>query len=504
MLVKPTLTEARSAAEADHQTGPALAVWSLVFATALAIFYLVTSIYISFHRLYWFDELFVVRIAKLPNVISMWRVLANAGDTMPPGYHLMMRGWCHVFGYSEVATRLPSAIAMVIGLFIAFDCTRRLANGLSGLMVLSLLTTSLLPYYGYEARPYAFYFMLSALAFWIWSCARDDSIASAVLFGIVLALAVTMHYYAVLNIVPYALWELLEGKLWRRPSPKLIAGVIGVAVPIAVMWPLATAFSRQFSSNFWAHPSFYELRIIFTGLFPDGMFLLALAAAWTGLTLVPGRKTSVAKMQPAESVGWLCLTIPLAGFVVAELKTNAFLARYFIGALPGIAVASGCWMWRHFQSTLRVSAGIIVLLAGWGAVNQWITVRHPETIDPFNQQTQTIQYLGMEPLLDKDGKRYFVFNNSMLHIEAKHYSRHPDEVALLVFPEGKDEIPTSRVQVNLGQYSPMQFWKLDDLKKHAAETALVDPTPETLDALKKAGVQAKVRYEKPLRVVYLR
>ena len=92
----------------------------------------------------------------------------------------------------------------------------------------------------------------------------------------------------------------------------------------------------------------------------------------------------------------------------------------------------------------------------------------------------------------------------MLHLEAKHYSRHPEEVILLVFPEGKDEIPTARVQVNLGQYSPMQFWKLDDLKKHAAETALIDPTPETLEALKQAGVQVELRYKKPLQVVYLR
>jgi len=92
----------------------------------------------------------------------------------------------------------------------------------------------------------------------------------------------------------------------------------------------------------------------------------------------------------------------------------------------------------------------------------------------------------------------------MLHLEAKHYSNHPDEVSLLVSPEGKNEVPTARVQVNLGQFSPLQFWKLDDLKKHATETALVDPSPGTLGALKQAGVQVELRYKKPLQVVYLR
>ncbi len=42
------------------------------------------------------------------------------------------------------------------------------------------------------------------------------------------------------------------------------------------------------------------------------------------------------------------------------------------------------------------------------------------------------------------------------------------------------------------------------LEKHAAETALIDPTPETLEALKQAGVQVEVRFSKPLQVVYVR
>jgi hypothetical protein len=491
-------------AELDRATRQPSLPWSFIAAVAIAAFYLVTSIYISAHRLYWFDELFIVRIAKLPNVATLWRALASAADTMPPGYHLMMRLWCHLFGSSEVATRLLSAIAMVLGLLITFDCARRLTDGLSGLIALSLLATSFLPYYGYEARPYASYFMLSALAFWIWSCTSDDSKLAAFSFGIVLALAVTMHYYAVLNIVPYAVWELSRWKPWRKLSLKLIAGVIGIAVPMAIMWPLATAFSRQFGSNFWAHPSFYEFRTVFASLFPAGMFLLALAVIWVTLTKLTGRKTTVEKMQPAEAVGWLCLCIPLAGFAVAELKTKAFLPRYFIGALPGIAVAFACWTWRYFHDTLRVSAGIMLLFVGWGAASQWLTVRHPESIDPFGQQTATRRYLGMEASIDKDGKRYLVFNNSMLHLEAKHYARHPEEVILLVFPEGKDEIPTVRIQENLGQYSPLQFWKLKDLKTHAAEAALIDPTPETLEALKLAGVQVEVRYSRPLQVVYLR
>jgi 4-amino-4-deoxy-L-arabinose transferase-like glycosyltransferase len=80
-----------------------------------------------------------------------------------------------LLGHSEVAARMPSTLAMAAGMLITYDCTRRLTNGLHGQIALSLLTCSILPYYGYEARPYALYFMLSALAFWIWTCTSYNS-----------------------------------------------------------------------------------------------------------------------------------------------------------------------------------------------------------------------------------------------------------------------------------------------------------------------------------------
>ncbi len=269
---------ANSSATSQARRFPA--VWSFVAAGALAAFYLATSIYIASHRLFWFDELFIVRLSQVPSVAILWQALAHAADTMPPGYHLLMRWFGEMFGHSEVAMRLPSALAMIAGLLVTFDCARRLTDGLHGLIALSVLTCSFLPYYGYEARPYAFYFLLSALAFWIWTCTRDDSNWAALAFGGVLALAITMHYYAVLNIVPYALWEALRWRPGKRPSRKLIAGVLGVGIPTVVLLPLSLAFSRQFSMGFWAHPSFYQLRAAFFELFPDGLFLLVLAMIW--------------------------------------------------------------------------------------------------------------------------------------------------------------------------------------------------------------------------------
>jgi hypothetical protein len=165
--------------------------------------------------------------------------------------------------------------------------------------------------------------------------------------------------------------------------------------PRCALSPLAMAASRQFSRGFWGPPSFYELQAVFSELFPGGLFLLALVVVWGGLARHADTKTNVFEVQPAESLGWFFLCIPLAGFVLAEVKTNAFLARYFIGALPGVPVAFSCWLWRHFHNTYRISAGILLLFVMWGAANEWMTVRHAESIDAsgYKMEQKAFKYL---------------------------------------------------------------------------------------------------------------
>src|SRR5208283_4633337 len=215
-----------------------------------------------------------------------------------------------------VAVRLPSALAMTAGLLVTFDCARRLTDGLHGLIALAVLTCSFLPYYGYEARSYAIYFMLSALSLWIWTCTPEDNRWSAIAFGAVLFLAVTIHYYAVLLLVPYGLWELYRWKPWQLPSSKLIAGILGVALSILLMSNLMLSYSRQFSAAFsgtpWT-PSFDGLRTVFYELFPDGVFLLVLVMVWIAVAaLTRDKSTGMNRRQAGESVGWLFLCIPLA------------------------------------------------------------------------------------------------------------------------------------------------------------------------------------------------
>ena len=483
------------------------AIWIFIVASLLAVFYLVTSIYIAAHRLFWFDELFTLHIARLPGWTTIFTALGHGSDALPPAYYLVVRVFDSLFGPGDVAARLPSAIAMVVGLLVIFDCARRLSDGLHGLIALSLATCSFLPYYGYEARSYAIYFMLAALSLWVWTYAGVSQKTSAILFGAVFFAGVCFHYYFVMGLAPYVVWELLRWKPGQRPSAKLVAGIVGALVPVALLSPLILSFSNKFSGGYWNRPSFTELRAIFAQLFPDGLFLLALIMIWIVLVGTDDEKDAgLPAMPPAEALGWLFLGIPLAAFVVAELKTNAFYSRYFIGVLPGVAVAFAVCLWRRFRQISLVSSGVFLLLATWGVGHQLTVAQHPDMVEA----TGARQFLQVESSLQVEGKRYFVFSGPLVFLEAQYYANHPEQCVLLLPGDfsrpvkgGRDPYLHQRLELNLAQYYPLQSWTVDDLRRHAAESVLIDPTEEALTAAQREGLQPKVRFSTPVQAVYL-
>ena len=493
----------------DHPGRSTNAVWTMVVAALLAAFYFASSLYIAAHRVFWFDELFTLHIARLPNLATIWSALANGVDALPPTYYILVRVFDSLFGPGDVAARVPSAVALALGLLLIFDGARRLTNGLHGLIALCVATCSFLPYYGYEARSYAVYFMLAALAFWIWAHEGFSTRLQALLFGVVFFAGVCFHYYFGMCLAPYFVWELLRWKRGQRPSAKLVAGVVGCIIPVLLLSPLIHAFSRKFSGGYWNRPSFLELRAIFSQLFPDGLFLLTLIMLWIVLANIESREaeeTVLPPMQSPEIIGWLFLGIPLAAFFVAEWKTNAFYSRYFIGVLPGVAVAFACFLWRHFRRLSQVSMGVLVLLGAWGVGQQLTVMRHPDKVEA----TGIRDFLQTESLLQLEGKRYFVFSGPLLFLEAQQYANHPDECVLLLPSDfsrqpkpGPDPYLHQRLELNLSQYYPLQVWSIDDLRRHQGESAIIEPDEQALSDIQRYGMQAQNRFSRRLKVDYL-
>jgi hypothetical protein len=498
----------REIARAERAAAGYLALSSYLAAGVLAVFYLATSLYISSQRLLWFDEVFTVHMARLPDWKTLLDALRHGVDSLPPAYYIVVNLSGKLFGKSDVAVRLPSTLAMVATLLITFDCARRLTNGLHGLIALAIAASPLAGE-GFEARSYAIYVMFAALTLWVWSYDWMSRKWGAVCFGLTLFAAVSFHYYAALLLLPYALWELSRWKPGQVVPLKLIAGIVGVALAIALLLPLIMSFSRQFAAGFWSHPSLSELMEIYSHIFVGGLFVLALSIIWMVLTNKKRGSGMVPPMNSAEAIGWLFLCVPLAGFVAAELKTNAFAVRYFLGIVPAIAIAISCCLWRHFHNAAAVSLGIFLLIAGWGVGRQLHTALHPDSVETPG----TRDVLAAEDFLSSEGKQYFVLSDPFQFLEVQYYSRHPDQVILLL-PADFDRTAThsrvsadpylhQRVELLLSQYYPLQFWRAEQLRRHASETALIRPAPEVLQMLTQSGLAVENRLSKPVSVLYV-
>ena len=469
---------------------PASDLWVHLGALLFALFFLATSIYISIHRLFWFDEVFTTMTTRLPDWNTVWQALVHDNyDPMPFGYFAIVRSSDLLFGPGELGIRLPSVLGMVGGMLLTYDAARRISNPLHGLIAMAALTCTLLPYYGYEGRAYGMFFFVASLTLWTWITNRP-----AWVFGLVFFFGVMIHFYMVLCLAPFAVDEIYNWRPGRKPGPRVFAGIIGALAGIAVLSQQVLRSRQAFghATAFWAAPSLSRLPEIIYGIVPPGLFLLAIGVP---LILFVDRRerAPLQPMSPGERTSWFFLVIPFAGFLLAKFVTNSLHQRYLIGTVPGLAIGLAVWLWRRFETSRLVSLGMLALFAGYGMFHQVYAVRHVEEIPAFGPaQERTRTMLAMEDPLWKAGKSYLVMPYTHVYLEARYYSAHPERY-MMYTPE---LTPPAK-------YYKIPYWTTPDVLQHAREVALVDPNPGLINTLQQAGVHLELKYSGTVPVYYM-
>jgi hypothetical protein len=485
--------------------------WTWIVAVCLASFYFLCTLYIAHARLLWYDEVFSSIISRL-SPVEIWRAVKSGLDLQPPTYHLLLHFFGIVFGSSALSLRLPSALAMFAGSLIVFDCARRLTDGLHGLIAIAVLSSSVLPYYGYEARPYALLFLWSACSLWVWLNTPARSKTAALAFGLTVFGAVTAHYYAVFSLVPYAVSTLVEPRR-NRQLMKLFAGCAGLVAGLVLFAPVLRGKTGSAHGASFAPPSLRTLSNVYGDSFPHFLLLFAVPAViWIAVvSLRHSEAVSAEPMADSERLAWFFLLIPCFAYVVARLVTNVLYHRYVISMLPGVAVAFSCLLWRHFRSVAAVSLGILCIWTGRGIISTVSQARHPEWIEPLSAGGEAVRlnqlHSGEDQLL-RDGRRFLVLQaDSVLAIEAVYDSRHPEVYRLFhdpTLPRGPVGEGLFNLNQRLGKYLPLSYWNLSDLREHASEAVLVDPPDDVLEALHEAGFNYQTHFAGALKIVYLK
>jgi 4-amino-4-deoxy-L-arabinose transferase-like glycosyltransferase len=366
------------------------------------------------HQGFWFDEANTALLVHF----SPGKMLGLVPQTesTPPLYYCVAWVWARVFGYGETGLRSLSAVAGVLTVPVAYGIGRKLVSVRAGMIAAALTACSpLLVWYSQEARSYALVLLLSAASLLAFAYVLERPTGrSAAAWVIASALALATHYYAVLAVVPEALWLVAVHR--RNRAVQVAFGLIAVC-GLALI-PLAISQHGTGRGNWISHAPlgrrtaeiFPQFAAGFTSAAYAVLEPIALVLAILGLMLL------VLRSDRGERVGGLiAASLAVAGLVLAFLlvaggfddlltrnmlpiwmaaavavaagfaaRRSRLLGLFAAAALCGIGVASAIWVASDRRYERPDWRGVARLLGPRTAASRAIFVQHYRDLLPLS------------------------------------------------------------------------------------------------------------------------
>jgi mannosyltransferase len=181
---------------------------------------------------FWYDEAFTpVHVLHA----SLWATLRSVVHTenTPPLWYVIAWADTRVLGSGEVALRLPSALAGIATVPVAWAIGRELADRRTAIVCAALVAVNpLFVWYSQEARAYGLFVLMAALAMLCFLRAlREPTRGRMAAFAATGALALLTHYFAVFLLVGMALWLVWDRRTRRMALPALgLLALVGAAL----------------------------------------------------------------------------------------------------------------------------------------------------------------------------------------------------------------------------------------------------------------------------------
>lgn len=187
---------------------------------------------------FWYDEAFTPLRVLHPSLWATLRGVARTENT-PPLWYVLVWADSRVLGSGEVALRLPSALAGIATVPVAWMIGRELAGRRAAVLCATLVAVNpLFVWYSQEARAYALFVFTGALAMLCFLRAeRDPTPVRMAAFAVSGSLALLSHYFAVFLLVAMVLWLARE-----QPRRRAALGASGALVIVGLaLVPLISA-----------------------------------------------------------------------------------------------------------------------------------------------------------------------------------------------------------------------------------------------------------------------
>ncbi len=336
----------------------------------------------------WNDEVISWFQARQP----FWNMIqATANDSALPLYNLILYPTIRLFGDSEIALRLPSAIFAIANIYLLYRLGTVLWDRLTGVFAAMLLAFSGFHlWYSQEARMYSL-LALAATAFALATVqllSRPHWLRAALCTAAGMALLYT-HLYGIFvwaGINAAAAAALLTGAKWVAVDRKTWLAANGLAGLSFLPWvPEFLGQAHRTIENFWVPfptPRFlYFMSVSIAG----GAAMLGCLVLLTLLSFLPApasdQRTEDASAQPATrpvvpmpplsfELGWQKIIllawglVPLLiGYAISIAGRPILFDRYLIESLPAAMLLGARGLRVLCYNRLVLAGALVVLLA---------------------------------------------------------------------------------------------------------------------------------------------
>ncbi len=365
--------DASSASESTHThtgtgTGTLPEWWPLAALMILAAALRLATLDL---QSFWYDEAFTPVHVLHPSLWATLRSVVHTENT-PPLWYLIAWADSRVLGTGEVALRLPSALAGIATVPVAWAIARELtARRATAIATAAFVAVNpLLVWYSQEARAYALFVLLAAVAMLCFLRAlRQPTPARMAAFAFSGSLALLSHYFAVFLLIPMVIWLAWAPARRRAALPAIGApALVGLALLplISAQGGHGTQWIGQWalSSRLQAIPQYY-LTDYYGASLGHGIELLVALPILAGLGLglwrvLTPREERSALIALAIAAGGILIPVVLVAFGADYLAPrNLVAAMVPLTTLIAVVVVSE----RAARAGIVIAATIAVAFA---------------------------------------------------------------------------------------------------------------------------------------------
>lgn len=368
-----------------------LAVLGSLVVISAAYFYAAIARSVVDH--FWMDEVLAVSAAAQSTLAGVRQAIWAGTDFSPPTYHIFLHGLMKVFGAADnrLLLRLPSILAVYGAAICAYALLARAqVNRLAAAVGFGIVLAFGLFDYAIQVRQYALLAFGLAVALLLWSGIDDTRAGRARAAGLwlVLAICLTLHFYAAIEVAVIGLAELIYAVSRRRVRIAVWIALLATLPVEAALYPLAAHLAGfnngdNLAPDYYARPTFGAFvaalyQIVDGG--GAGVLLLASALVLVATTSLyaclwarsPAKAQAVQPRRPGSlsqlEIAMIALAaLPFVAFAFALVVTKSFSPRYMAAAslLPALAAA---YMLDRLRWRRGMALALIPLISGIVAV----------------------------------------------------------------------------------------------------------------------------------------